>query len=226
MNNYFSKSLALFSLAIIFSSCTKDEEAQASAPTVESETTSANVEVTYTTVEISGDVSSTGGSEIVSRGVCWSTDPSPTIDDNKTVEATNTFTTTVSDLMANTTYYFRVYATNDAATGYGAQQSYSTSSLDSTTWDFLLIHDSNTSWNADVFFKADGTTVYDEPANPGLYTTYGTWSLNGNTLSYDMDSTDATNTSYQFTGTLSTNTMSGTYTFGTSPDKTWTATKY
>ncbi|MFO7842759.1 MAG: hypothetical protein R6V16_03030 [Bacteroidales bacterium] len=101
-----------------------------------------------------------------------------------------------------------------------------TISLDNTVWDFLVVYDSNTSWHADVTFNADGSTVYDEPASPGQYTTYGTWELNGNTLTYDMD-TSATSDpdDYIFTGTVSGNTMSGTYTFD-GQDKNWSATKY
>ena len=225
MKNYFLKTIALFSFLIVITSCGGGDELEILAPSVTSETTSENIEVTYTSIEIKGNVSSDGGSEITARGVCWSINPHPTIADNKTTETSNTFTSSISDLVANTTYYFRVYATNSIGTSYATEQSFATSSLDATTWDFLLIHSTTVSWHANVIFNADGTTVYDEPSSPGTYLTYGTWSLNGNILTYDMDSS-STSTSYQFTGTLLNNTMSGTYTFGTDPDKTWNATKY
>jgi len=226
MKNYFLKTIVLFSLLIIITSCDKDDEPEILAPSVTSETTNGNVEVTYTSIKISGNVSSDGGSEITSRGVCWSTNPNPTTNDDKTTETSNIFTSTISNLVANTTYYFRVYATNGVGTSYAAEQSFTTSSLGNTTWDFLLIHSATVSWQADIIFNVDGTTVYDEPSSPGVYLTNGTWSLSGNTLTYDMDSSDPANTTYQFTGTLLNNTMSGTYTFGTDPDKTWNATKY
>jgi hypothetical protein len=225
MKNYFFKSITFFALIICFTACSEDDDPEVLAPTITSETTNGNVEITYTTIKISGNVSSDGGSQITSRGVCWSTNQNPTVSDNKTIETSNTFTSTITDLVANTTYYFRVYATNSVGTSYATEQTFRTSSLDDTTWDFLLIHSANDSWHADVLFNADGTTVYDEPSSPGTYLTNGTWSLNGNVLTYDMDSS-STNTSYQFTGTLSNNTMSGTFTFGTDPDKTWSAVKY
>ncbi|WP_145990475.1 fibronectin type III domain-containing protein [Psychroflexus sp. MES1-P1E] len=44
----------------------------------------------------------------------------------KTTESSNTFTNTITDLVTNTTYYFRIYATNSdnkstMGTSYGAQ---------------------------------------------------------------------------------------------------------
>lgn len=51
----------------------------------------------------------------------------------------------------------------------------STSVFADTVWDFHLIHSATTDWHADVTFYADSTTKYDEPSDPGTYTTYGTW---------------------------------------------------
>ncbi len=218
----------VFSFLIAVIGCSSEEENELQTPIITSETTAGNVVITFTTIEVQGKVSSNPGDEIIARGVCWSTNQNPTISDNKTTETTNTFTSTITDLVANTTYYFRVYATNSAGTSYGTEQSYRTSSLDDTMWDFFFDHDpaNNVSWHGDVLFKADGTTIYDEPDYPGQYTTYGTWSLAGNTLTYDFDSSEPTNTSYQFTGTIVSNTMSGVYTWGSNPDKAFSATKY
>ncbi len=97
--------------------------------------------------------------------------------------------------------------------------------LTNTTWDFLVIFEDISSWHADVTFYADGTTRYDEPATPGLYLSFGTWSMEGNILYYIMDSSDPVGTAYHFTGKLSCNTMNGTYTFpGWIGPFTWTAT--
>lgn len=224
MKTYFIKTVVLLGVFFI-SSCDSDDSPELLAPTVASETTASNMEATYTTIEISGNVSSDGGSEITSRGVCWSTNQDPTINDNKTTETSNTFTSTIDGLVANTSYNFRVYATNSVGTSYGEVQAFSTSSLDETTWDFLIVYDPNQSSNADVTFNADGTTLYDEPSSPGTYTTNGTWSLNGNVLTYDIDTDPNNNSSYLFTGTLSNNTMSGTFTHY-SGVLNWTATKY
>jgi hypothetical protein len=225
MKNYFIITIALFSFLIIITSCNSDDATEILAPSVTSETTNENVEVTYTTIKINGNVSSDGGSEIIARGVCWNTNPNPTITDNKTTETLNTFTSTISNLVANTTYYFRVYATNSVGTSYTTEQSFSTMSLDDTTWDFLITYSSGYSYHADVVFNADGTTVYDEPAEPGAYLTNGTWSLNGNNLIYSLDGTSNPDY-YYFTGTLSENTMSGNFTINGTNSNTWSAVKY
>jgi|AntRauTorcE11897_2_1112592.scaffolds.fasta_scaffold52124_1 hypothetical protein len=229
MRKHIFKAFVLLSI-ILISSCESDDTDELFAPTITNETTSGNLEANYTSIKISGSVSSEGVNEITSRGVCWSTSENPTIDDDKTTESSNTFTSTITDLVANTTYYFRIYATNSdnkstAGTSYGAQQSFSTSSLDGTMWDFLITYDNGQTANGDVTFNPDGTTLYDEPSSPGTYTSYGTWSLNGNILTYDIDTDTTNNDYYLFTGTLLGNTMSGTATFNPNPIN-WSATEY
>lgn len=94
--------------------------------------------------------------------------------------------------------------------------------LVNTTWDFTVNYDANRYWHADVTFYADGTTIYDEPDSPGVYTMYGTWSMAGNVLHYIMDSSGRMGTNYNFTGTLSGSAMSGTFTLGNGTS-TWSA---
>jgi len=76
-----------------------------------------------------GTISSDGGSTITSRGVCWSTTTGPTIAlTTKTTDGTGlgAFTSNITGLAANTTYYVRAYATNNAGTGYGLEYSFTT----------------------------------------------------------------------------------------------------
>ncbi len=70
-------------------------------------------------ISTGGDIISTG--IILNAGVCWSTQPSPTIADNKTEDQLNysSFSSDPYGLLPNTTYYLRSYATNIAGTGYG-----------------------------------------------------------------------------------------------------------
>lgn len=87
-------------------------------PTVE---TSAVTEITQTTATTGGTITSDGGAEITSRGVCWSTNQNPTINDMLTSNGSGvgTFASSIENLLANTTYYVRAYATNSEGTAYG-----------------------------------------------------------------------------------------------------------
>jgi uncharacterized protein (TIGR02145 family) len=72
-----------------------------------------------------------GGQPITAYGVCWSTSPNPTIDDNHTVDGsgTATFISVITGLNANTTFYLRAYATNSMGTSYGEQETFTTLTL-------------------------------------------------------------------------------------------------
>jgi len=199
---------------IILTSCSDSDDLPIveENPTIESTTTDQTVQTTFTSMKISGKVTPNGNQEILSRGVCWSESSNPTIENNKTEETSNIFTSDIQGLTENTTYHFRIYATTSQSTYYSEEFTYSTSVFAGSTWDFHVIFSENTSWHANVIFYEDGTTMYDEPDCPGCYTSYGTWSLDGNNLHYDMDNTDQ-DQEYVFDGTISENTMSGTYNF-------------
>lgn len=103
-----------------------------SAPTL---TTTAVSAITSTTAVSGGNISSDGGATVISRGVCWATSSSPTISNNTTSNGTGTgsFTSTITGLVANTTYYVKAYATNSAGTAYGTQVSFTTPQVSSST---------------------------------------------------------------------------------------------
>ena len=101
----------------------------------------------------------------------------------------------------------------------------SESTLAGTTWDFHFLHSEEVTWHGDVTFYEDGTAFYTEPAEPGVYDLWGTWSMDGNILTYKLDAENENPQSYVLTGTVGENNMSGTYTFGErNPD--WVAVKY
>ena len=74
------------------------------------------------------NISSSGGGEITARGVCWSTNPTPTIADSKTEDGSGIggFTSSLTGLTKDTTYNVRSYATNEAGTTYGEQVAFTT----------------------------------------------------------------------------------------------------
>lgn len=78
-----------------------------------------------------GKIESDGSSKITAKGVCWSKITNiPTVVNAKTIDNTDngTFTSSLTSLEQNTTYYVRAYATNVAGIGYGQVISFTTSS--------------------------------------------------------------------------------------------------
>ena len=91
-------------------------------------TTAEVTEITSKGAVCGGEVITSNGSTVKEKGVCWSTSENPTIDDNRTIDGLGigAFTSTLTDLTINTTYYVRAYATNSAGTSYGEQKSFTT----------------------------------------------------------------------------------------------------
>ena len=84
--------------------------------------------ITATSVISGGTITYDWGADITARGICWGTSPNPTIANNKTTEGAGkgSFTSAVTGLLGNTTYYIRAYATNSTGTGYSAQVGFTT----------------------------------------------------------------------------------------------------
>ena len=98
-------------------------------PTTPTVSTSAVSSIGSTTAVSGGNISSDGGANVTSRGVCWSTSTGPTVDlTTKTVNGTGTgsFSSTLTNLSPLTKYYVRAYATNSAGTDYGSEISFTT----------------------------------------------------------------------------------------------------
>ena len=73
-------------------------------------------------------VESDGGQTILTRGVCWWTQPGPTIDRDSTQNGTGlgAFTARMGGLVERTRYYVRGYVTSAAGTAYGIESGFTT----------------------------------------------------------------------------------------------------
>jgi hypothetical protein len=95
-------------------------------------TTASTTNITQTSATSGGNVTSDGGAAVTARGVVWSTNQNPTIQNNQGITSdgagTGTFTSNLTGLSPATQYYVRAYATNSNGTAYGNQQSFSTDS--------------------------------------------------------------------------------------------------
>lgn len=133
LRRYFqSQSLILLPLllAMIVGCGGDDASTNPDNTTVPVLTTATVSTIAQTTAQSGGNITSDGGAAITARGVCWSTNASPTIAGSKTTDGSGTgdFTSSITSLAAGTQYYVRAYATNSAGTGYGSAQSLTTSS--------------------------------------------------------------------------------------------------
>lgn len=97
----------------------------ATIPTV---TTTAIIDITDVTATGGGNVTSDGGATVTARGVCWNTSTNPTTANSHTSNGTGTgsFTSYLTSLTNNLTYYVRAYATNSVGTAYGSNVSFYT----------------------------------------------------------------------------------------------------
>jgi hypothetical protein len=94
-------------------------------------TTSEPTDITTTSATCGGNVASSNGDyvSVTLRGICWSTSPNPTFNDNY-IEAGNglgSFTVSMTELTPGITYYVRAYAVTADGTYYGEQKTFVTS---------------------------------------------------------------------------------------------------
>ena len=84
-----------------------------------------------------GNVTADGGKTVTSRGIVWNTSGSPTISSYTGITSdgsgTGTYTSSLTNLSPNTTYYVKAYATNSIGTSYGSQVSFTTYPTDPTS---------------------------------------------------------------------------------------------
>ncbi len=97
--------------------------------------TTAIIGITSNTAQAGGIVTSDAGNVVLAKGICWSRRPVPFTRDSKTNDGSGTgnYGSTMTDLLPNTTYYIRAYATNSEGTAYGNELSFVTESKSETT---------------------------------------------------------------------------------------------
>jgi hypothetical protein len=89
--------------------------------TIPTVVTAAVANPTQTSVTCGGNVTSNGGATVTARGVCWSEESLPDLEDLYTSDGSGTgeFTSEISGLTPNATYHVRAYATNSEGAAYG-----------------------------------------------------------------------------------------------------------
>ena len=106
-----------------------------------------------TTATVGGTVINDGGSSVIDRGVCWSTMQNPTISDNYTTDGNGMglFTSSLTGLQPNTTYFVRAYAINSTGIGYGETMRFITKSDTTVDWQQCTAEPFVTDYDGNVY---------------------------------------------------------------------------
>ena len=94
-------------------------------------TTSPATSITASSAQCAGDVTDAGCQLISARGICYGTSANPDVNGSKTTESgtTGSFSSTLINLIPNTLYHYRAYATSGIGTVYGSDNTFTTSHL-------------------------------------------------------------------------------------------------
>jgi|GEM_PF-2440784 len=84
-----------------------------------------------------GRVLTNGGFYVSARGVCWNTTGNPDVSHDKSINGMGdgSFSSNMPNLLPNTTYYYKAYATNSIGTAYGQEKTFTTAPGDSVFTD-------------------------------------------------------------------------------------------
>jgi len=117
-------------------------------------TTSEVTGMTLTAGTSGGSITADGGFAVTDRGICWSINPNPTVNDNKLSSGTGTgnFVCGITNLALGNKYYVRAFATNSTGTYYGNEVAFS-----------LIAKGADISWLPQM--EATGYKFYNDQGN-------------------------------------------------------------
>jgi len=142
----------------------------ASLPSI---TTTGITNITSTTALGGGNVATQGTFPVSARGICWSNSSNPTINNSHTIDGSGTgiFTSNLTGLNPNTTYYVRAYATSDAGTSYGNQVSFTT-----------VLYTIGQNYGGGIIFYINGTGQHGLIASTSDQSTNAEWGCYNTTI--------------------------------------------
>jgi len=115
---------------VLIPSCSKDDSPSnpVSVGNAIIDGTTAVTSITGSSAISGGTISADSGNAITARGVCWGIAHNPIATANHTSDGTGlgTYSSSITGLTADTTYYVRAYATNSSGTAYGNEISFAT----------------------------------------------------------------------------------------------------
>ena len=146
--------------------------------------------IPYTSASSGGIVTDEGTASVTARGVCWATTINPTTADSKTTNGSGLglYTSSITGLNGDQTYYVRAYATSTVGTAYGGQVSFTT--LDPPVLPTLNTLPINT---ITVSTAYSGGNITDD-GNDNISARGICWSILANPTTADSKTTDGIGT--------------------------------
>jgi hypothetical protein len=136
--------------------------------------------ITAETANTGGNIIDSGGAPVIMKGVCRSTNNTPTIENDKTEDVSNNYSyvSIIKNLSPNTQYYYCAYAVNEAGTGYGEVKTF-------TTGNPGLPSVATSDITGILSYKALGGGTITDTGNAPV--TYGLcWNTTGNPTTEDL----------------------------------------
>lgn len=173
MKNVFKFLVAIVvSSAVLTTSCKKDED----DPKLPEMGETKVVYVTGNSATISAKLVSEGDEYVSDEGVCYGTNPEPTIEDNTAEKSDyeDPDIAEIEDLSQGTTYYVRGFATSDAGTSYGQEISFTTTTpvVDNDGNEYPTVQIGEQIWMAENL----RTTTYNDGSSIPNVTGEDEWS--------------------------------------------------
>lgn len=114
----------ILAILLLFLGCTEEEVEDKLTIVVSSDIT----EITSNSAVSGGEIIKDGGDALIERGVCWSLQPNPTIDNFRTIDGSGIglFTSNITGLTESTKYYLRAYAKNSTGITYSTEKAFTT----------------------------------------------------------------------------------------------------
>ncbi|MBN1198383.1 MAG: hypothetical protein JXA23_03450 [Bacteroidales bacterium] len=121
-------SLLIIVLLLFAAGCEKEDNSNETGGNIPVLITKEVTNITQSSATCGGNITSDGGFTVTERGVVYNTHVNPTIADPKTVDGkgAGSFTSDLQNLLAETDYYVRAYATNSQGTAYGSTMCFTT----------------------------------------------------------------------------------------------------
>ena len=163
--------LSLIILALLSSTCGKKDTSTIQTISTPLVSTTSISDVTTRAAVMTGNVSDASNGHLSARGICWSINEGPSVDDvadGRTVNGTDLgdFTARLDNLTPGTKYFARAYATNEVGTGYGNEITFNTPLLTSFTYNGKQIYVHPTD-NGILTWGSQGVTTAATSTNSG-----------------------------------------------------------